>query len=132
MRAHGITKFPDPNSQGQLALNAGPGTGIDPNSPQYKAADGACRSLMPAGQSLSAAQQAKMRSGNLKYAQCMRSHGISDFPDPNSQGQLQVQARPGGDLDPNNPLYQSADKACRHYQYVLPGGGAPSLQSGGS
>src|SRR5258708_28886577 len=46
MRAHGISKFPDPNGQGNLAVNAGPGTGIDPNSPQYKSANNACQSLM--------------------------------------------------------------------------------------
>ena len=38
MRAHGITKFPDPDSNGNLGLNAGPGSGLDPNSPQFKAA----------------------------------------------------------------------------------------------
>ena len=42
MRAHGITAFPDPNSQGGIALGAGPGTGIDPKSPQFKAAWHAC------------------------------------------------------------------------------------------
>jgi len=50
----------------------------------------------------------------------MRAHGISDFPDPNSQGQLQIKAQPGSDLDPNNPLYKAANKACQHY---MPGGG---------
>ena len=129
MRAHGIKAFPDPNSQGGLDLNAGPGTGIDPSSPQYKAADQACKSLMPAQSPLSAAQQAAMKAGNLRYAQCMRAHGISDFPDPNSQGQLQIQARPGSDLDPNNPRYQSANTACQHFE---PGGGkGGSLNSSG-
>lgn len=128
MRAHGIKAFPDPNSQGQIALNAGPGTGIDPRSPQYQAADKACKSLMPASR-LSPAQQAQLKAGNLKYAQCMRAHGISDFPDPNSQGQIQIQAKPGSDLDPNNPRFQSANKACQQYQ---PGGGkGGSLNTGG-
>jgi len=126
MRAHGITAFPDPNAQGQLSLNAGPGTGINPSSPQYKAANNACRRLMPP-MSLSPAQQAKIKAGNLKYARCMRAHGISDFPDPNSQGQLQVKARPGGDLDPNNPLYKAADKACKS---LMPGGGGSNSTSG--
>ena len=129
MRAHGITAFPDPDAQGQLSLNAGPGTGINPNSPQYKAASNACKHLMPPQMTLNPAQQAKIKAGNLKYAQCMRAHGISDFPDPNSQGQLQVQAHPGGDLDPNNPRYQAANRACRHYQYTLPGSGGPGFST---
>ena len=121
MRAHGITAFPDPNSQGGIELNAGPGTGLDPKSPQFKAAWRACRPLMPSGGPLSPAQQAEARAQALKYSRCMRGHGISDFPDPNSQGNLQVQANAGGDLDPHNPRFEAANKACQH---DLPGKGA--------
>jgi hypothetical protein len=129
MRAHGIKNFPDPNAQGQIALNAGPGTGIDPRAPQYQAADKACKSLMPASP-LSPAQQAQIKAANLKYAQCMRAHGIADFPDPNGQGQIQIQVKPGSDLDPNNPRYQAASKACQQYQ---PGGGkGGSLSTSGN
>ena len=134
MRAHGITAFPDPNGQGNLGVNAGPGTGLDPNSPQFKAANNACKSLMPATP-MNPAQQASMRAGNLRYAQCMRAHGIADFPDPNSQGALQIQATPGSDLDPNNPRFQAANSACQHFQvgkgggnFIIGGGkGAPAV-----
>ncbi|HEX8008072.1 MAG TPA: hypothetical protein VF482_16770 [Trebonia sp.] len=131
MRAHGIKAFPDPNSQGGLSLNAGPGTGIDPQSPQYQAADQTCKSLMPAQSPLSAAQQAAIKAGNLRYAQCMRTHGISDFPDPNSQGLLQIRAQPGSDLDPNNPRYQSANTACQHFELGGGKGGSLSTSGGG-
>jgi len=117
MRSHGITDYPDPNPQGGLSLNAGQGTGINPSSPQFKAANHACRSLLspPA-----AASQAD-RTANLKFARCMRSHGISDFPDPNAQGANSIQFQPGGDLDPNNPRFKAADQACQHY-HAGPGG----------
>jgi hypothetical protein len=127
MRAHGITAFPDPGSQGGINLNAG--SGIDPNSPQYQAADKTCKSLLPAP-AMNPAQQASIKAGNLKYAECMRAHGISDFPDPNGQGLLQIKAQPGSDLDPSNPRYQAANKVCQHYQ---PGGGqGGSLSTGGA
>jgi hypothetical protein len=119
MRAHGISDFPDPNAQGGIALNAGAGTDLNPRSPQFKAANNACKSLMSA-KPLSPAQQAAMRAQALKYSECMRARGISDFPDPNSQGQLQIQAQQGSALDPNNPRFQAANKACQH---DLPGGG---------
>jgi len=47
MRAHGVPNFPDPSGQsGQL----GPGSGVDPNSPQFQAAlNGPCESLAPPG-----------------------------------------------------------------------------------
>jgi hypothetical protein len=48
----------------------------------------------------------------LKYAKCKRAHGISDFPDPNAQGHLDIKALPGSDLNPNNPQYASANRAC--------------------
>jgi hypothetical protein len=47
MRSHGVTKFPDPQSNGQLRIAAGPGTGLDPNSSVFKAAQAACKSLEP-------------------------------------------------------------------------------------
>jgi hypothetical protein len=119
MRTHGISHFPDPNAQGDLSISAGPGTGIDPNSPQYKAADQACRSLMP-GNNLSPAQQATARAAALRYSQCMRTHGIPDFPDPNSQGGIGIKVQPGSDLDPNNPRFKAANSTCQH---LMPGGG---------
>ncbi len=68
------------------------------------------------------------------YSRCMRSHGILDFPDPTPNP-----GGPGGsfswsghgendDLDPSNPRYQAANKAC---QRLLPDGGqipAPSAK----
>jgi hypothetical protein len=59
----------------------------------------------------------------LKYAVCMRAHGISDFPGPvpsplGGYG-FHYHATPGSDLDPNSPQNQSATKACE--KYVPPG-----------
>jgi hypothetical protein len=128
MRSHGIKSFPDPNSQGGISLNAGPGTGIYPNSPQFKAAQQTCRKLMPANK-LSPAQQAANEARALRYSECMRSHGIADFPDPNSQGGIAIRSTPGSDLDPHNPRYQAANSACQH---LMPGGGkGGTLTTGG-
>src|SRR5262249_34051442 len=124
MRAHGITDFPDPDAHGNLGLNGQPGSDLDPNSAAYKAANNACKSLLPPPQAPPKGTQAQ----NLAYARCMRAQGISDFPDPKPDGSLQIQASPGGDLDPNNPQYKAAHDACKKY---MPGGGAGgSLQTG--
>ena len=127
MRAHGITGFPDPDSQGNLALpKSGPGTKFDPKSPQFKAANNACKSLMPGG-SMDPAQQAAARAQALKYAECMRAHGIPDFPDPNNQGNFDfaVPKGSGSGLDPHNPRFQAANQACQR------GNGGPVSTSGG-
>jgi hypothetical protein len=46
MRAHGVPKFPDPVLEDH---GVGITTNINPNTPQFKAANQACRSLMPGG-----------------------------------------------------------------------------------
>ena len=44
---------------------------------------------------------AKRAAANaFKYAQCMRAHGVSKFPDPSGQGK-------------NSPQFQSAWQACQ-------------------
>jgi hypothetical protein len=117
MRSHGVPNFPDPGANGDLRLNAGPGTGIDPNSATFKAAQQACKSLLPTP---SAEEQQRDYETLLKFAKCMRDHGISDFPDPQPNGGLRIKAGQGSDLDPNSPTFRAAQQACKKY---LPGGG---------
>ncbi|MHB1834987.1 MAG: hypothetical protein ACYCXW_08475 [Solirubrobacteraceae bacterium] len=47
----------------------------------------------------------------LKFAQCMRSHGVSNFPDP-SDGAIQIG---GSGIDPSSPAFQRAQNACAKY-----------------
>jgi hypothetical protein len=92
----------------------------------------ACGSSDPtgtAGGSTSAQDSSANSSKALQFAQCMRSHGVSNFPDPSSSGgiNLQVQKTPNGTsvngVEVNGPAFQSAMQACRSY---LPNGGKPS------
>jgi hypothetical protein len=53
------------------------------------------------------------QSQQLAFARCMRSHGVTDFPDSGAP----IQASPGSDLDPSNPTYRAARQAC---QSLLP------------
>ena len=57
----------------------------------------------------------------VRFADCMRSHGVPTFPDPTTSPRDFKQA-----LNPSiaqSPAFQSADTACRH---LLPRGGQPS------
>jgi hypothetical protein len=110
MQTHGVRDFPDPNSQGRLTLQASPGSDLDPNNPTFAAAQQTCQHLMPQP---TPAQKAQALEDGLKVATCMRAHGIKDFPDPNSSGGISIQVSPGSDLDPNNPAFQAAQKACQ-------------------
>ena len=50
MRSHGVPGFPDPKiSGGAVQLTINRGSGIDPRSPQFQAAQRACQSQMPGG-----------------------------------------------------------------------------------
>lgn len=115
MRAHGLPTFPDPNGQGIIQL--GSGSGLDPRSPRFQAAQRACRRLLPNGGQPTPAQIAKAQKAALAYSACMRKNGIKDFPDPTFSGgavQLRIGGRPGSDLDPSSPLFQKAQAACRN------------------
>jgi hypothetical protein len=127
MRSHGIRDFPDPNANGKIQLSAGPGSDLVPDNPQFRAAQQACQSLMPAP---SAAQQHKDLAAGLKFARCMRAHGIP-LPDPNGQtsasqsGPSTSSGSGGGNappaFDPNSPQFKAAQQAC---QKDAPGGSA--------
>ena len=48
MRSHGVPNFPDPQfGNGKIGIRIGPGSGIDPRSPQFQAAQKACQSELP-------------------------------------------------------------------------------------
>jgi hypothetical protein len=128
MQAHGLNDFPDPQSNGGLAVRVQPGSDLDPSNPRYQAAEQACRSLQPKP---TAAQQRQTSAGSLKYAQCMRSHGIKDFPDPDSQGRIRISGGPGSDLNPSNPQFNSADRSCQHFRGDPPGGDRSLQRSAG-
>jgi hypothetical protein len=117
MRENGVPGFPDPVN-GQLQLNASPGGALDPSSPQFQAAQQACKSLEPPGLT-GGGQDTQQQNQILAFAACMRDNGVPDFPDP--QGGLFT----GGGVDPNSPEFQSAMAACRN---LLPGGVATGGQ----
>lgn len=58
----------------------------------------------------------------LRFAECMRDHGLADFPDPStSNGGFAINGGPGSDLDPSSKTFKDASTACQKY---LPSGGA--------
>jgi hypothetical protein len=130
MRKHGVASFPDPNGQGVITIHSG--MGIDPGSPTFQTARSACQKLLPNGGQPTPAQQAQRQQQMLAFSKCMRAHGLEDFPDPTSGG-LQIHVTPGSDLDPQNPQFQAAQKACQsNLPFKFPGGSASgTAKSGG-
>lgn len=115
MRKHGVPGLPDPNSQGLIQF----GSSIDPRSPAFRTAQHSCQALLPAGfgQPPTQEQLAQVQQELLQFSQCMRGHGINNFPDPSGAALPPIQ--PTGDLDTNNPQFKTAYSACKTH---LPSG----------
>jgi hypothetical protein len=61
---------------------------------------------------------ARLSQDALKFARCMRSHGVPEFPDPSSSGGFVFQA--GSGFDPSSPSVVAAQAKCQKY---MPGPG---------
>jgi hypothetical protein len=108
MRKHGVPNFPDPKAVGH-----GYGLTIDnetANSPQFKNAQRACKKLLPNGGTPTAQEQAKQLQEALKYAACIRAHGMPDYPDPKAMSDGGIEM---GEA-PDSPQFKTAQKACGH------------------
>jgi hypothetical protein len=80
LRGHGITRFPDPNAQGQLSLSQVEALGIDLQAPSFRAAALAC---VPASNgSVTRAAVLQATSGNPQQAQSgsSSSEGTASSP----------------------------------------------------
>jgi hypothetical protein len=142
MRTHGVPEFPEP-TEGHLLIHSsdhnGHVTGVNPQSSQFQAAEKACKSLAPPKLAPSPALQAKMQESALKFSQCMRTHGVPNFPDPSFSGggaKLTLKAGGANGIDPNSPRFKAAQKTCqsdlpRHADANGGPGGGEVSSSGG-
>lgn len=116
MRSHRLPGYPDPqisSSGGQVHVKISPGN-LNPNSPAFKSADEACHELLPNGGAPGAAgaNSAQQQAQGLKFAVCIRSHGVPNFPDPDHDGAFNLPPA----INPQAPQFQQAIKACTKVQ----------------
>ena len=122
MRSHGVPNFPDPPnplpnpSASPPGTNSYLGNGPNPNSPTLQAGERACRNYAVA-EPVPPAVQAQVESQHLRYARCMRAHGVPDFPDPSSTGGFTMPKS----VDENSPIFQAAESACKGFAPLPPG-----------
>lgn len=115
MRSHGVPQFPDPSPGGGIAIRAGgPGSNVNPGAPAFRTAAQACRKLMPRGGTPGPIPAAARRR-LLQFSQCMRTHGVPNFPDPtfpaSGGAMIEVPGGPGGPSGPS-PAFRRAAQAC--------------------
>jgi len=143
MRSHGVPNFPDPSASGggvqiQASQRSGSGqtltvNGVPVSAPAFQSASQACNSKLPHGGKGPPGGITAIRAKALKMAQCMRSHGVPNFPDPQVTsgpgGGVGVKlGGPGSGIDPQAPAFKSAQQTCGSivggpfaHQFAAPG-----------
>ena len=124
LRAHGVPNYPDPNASGQEPPNSKQLI----KSPQGQAAVGACSSWGNRIHNDVAAQNQAVMGEYVRFAQCMRAHGLPNFPDPvNAEGRVEFVLSASQDgFDPHSP--QVLAKAHQCESVLPPGSGLPSVE----
>jgi hypothetical protein len=110
MRQHGMSWFPDPQPGGRgLQIKIPPGQ----DKAKVDAAMEACKKFMPNG-----GKPEKLDPQALEQARqmskCMRENGVPNFPDPNANGELQLDGDKLG-VGPGDPTFDAAEKACAQF-----------------
>ena len=117
MRNHGVTNFPDPqvlNHNGEHGVRI---QAVGPkSSPQFEAATKACQGILPApsgnGPQETAQQKRTRLADALSFARCMRSHGVTSFPDPTALGDLSIEMVQAQGIDVHSPAILRVVQAC--------------------
>ncbi|MEZ5120699.1 MAG: hypothetical protein R2736_03825 [Solirubrobacterales bacterium] len=106
MRANGVPHFPDPDPKGEFNF------GVDVTVEVWTKAVDACKALKPPG-ALSAKRTPKEQSASLRFAQCVREHGVKDFPDPvNGEPLIDTYKIPSSNKPGGMTILNAATDAC--------------------
>jgi hypothetical protein len=125
MRSHGVPTFPDPNGSGQIPKATAQHLGV--SSSQYQTAQTACAHLLPNSGEASQTEIQQMMSGMRGFAQCMRSHGVSNWPDPSTDNAGYPVFYLHHKIDANSPQIMTTIRTC---QPLLPQSGSLAIPGG--
>jgi hypothetical protein len=119
MREHGMSWFPDPQPGARgLQIKIPPGQ----DKSKVDAAMAACQKFLPNGGVPDKLNPAELEQAR-RMSQCMRDHGIPNFPDPDAEGRMNIDGRKLG-TGPGQPKFDAAEKACAQYGPKPPSGGS--------
>ena len=109
LRANGVSDFPDPNASGEF-----PSYGVSVSKAVWTTAVAACKAFQPPG-SLNARLTPTQFSAALQFAQCVRAHGVPDFPDPvNGQPLIDTTHIPSSNKPGGMTILNAATHTCGH------------------
>jgi hypothetical protein len=128
MRSHGVPNFPDPDSSGTPPKVTPSQLGVSES--QYHAAYTACAPMLPSSGGPSQTEEQQTMTALRRFAACMRSQGVSNWPDPDHDSQGDPIFYLQGEIDEHAPQIVSKIQACAHLvppasQVGGPPGGVP-------
>jgi hypothetical protein len=113
MRSNGVSQYPDPEGSGPPPKESLQQLGV--GSARFQAAESACRYLLPnGGRPPGQAERQQVRAEALSFSECVRRHGVPNFPDPGSDGRIPDPATVG--IDQGSPKFEAANRACGRYR----------------
>jgi hypothetical protein len=116
IRRHGVPHFPDPNAKGEYVF------GIDVTPAVWRKAVDACKDLEPPG-ALSGKRSPKQQSAALRFAECVRRHGVKDFPDPvNGEPLIDTTKIPSSNQPGGMTILNAATHTCGSVLRLAAGG----------
>jgi hypothetical protein len=116
IRGHGVPHFPDPDAKGDFVF------GIDVSPAVWQKAVDACKDLEPPG-ALSGKRSPKQQSAALRFAECIRKHGVKDFPDPvNGDPLVDTTKIPSSNQPGGMTILNAAMKKCGSILNLAAGG----------
>jgi len=116
IRAHGVSDFPDPDAKNQFQY------GVSVTPAVWNRATTACKDLQPPG-TLSGKRTPKQQSASLRFAQCVRDHGVKDFPDPvNGEPLIDTYKIPSANRPGGMTILNAATHACGSVLGLAAGG----------
>jgi hypothetical protein len=116
MRSSGVPHFPDPDSKGDFNF------GVDVSREVWMKAVDACKALKPPG-ALSGKRTPKQQSASLRFAQCVRDHGVKDFPDPvNGEPVIDTYKIPSSNKPGGMTILNAATHECGRILKLAAGG----------
>ena len=106
IRAHGVSDFPDPDAKNDFRY------GVSVSPAVWKRATAACKDLQPPG-TLSSKRTPEQQSASLRFARCVRDHGVKDFPDPvDGQPLIDTYKIPSSDRPGGMAILNAATQKC--------------------
>ena len=113
MRSHGIPNWPDPIRGGVFDKFKLRALGVS-GSRILALENGACNHVLPNyGSGPQTAQPTRTQlADELSFARCMRSHGLSRFPDPNAQNGVTLEMVRAQGIDVHSPAVLRIVQTC--------------------